>query len=206
MTGRFISLEGVEGVGKTTNLEFIAATLRAASVDLIVSREPGGTEVGEKLRDLLLHSRDRIDANTELLMMAASRVQHIKEVIEPALNRGQWVLSDRFTDASYAYQGGGRLLGFDTVGAVHSAVGATLQPDLTLLLDMPADEGLARAGNRSEPDRIEQETIEFFERARAAYLQRAADDPARVTIIDASRPLSDVQSAIAKALQELIGG
>ncbi|MBX2837451.1 MAG: dTMP kinase [Gammaproteobacteria bacterium] len=204
MTGRFITLEGVEGVGKTTNLEFIASTLRNSNIELIVSREPGGTDLGEQLRELLLHSRNSIDPTTELLLMAASRYQHIIEVIKPALARGHWVLSDRYTDASYAYQGGGRKLGEQVVARVHEAAGITLEPDLTLLLDMPASDGLQRASDRSSPDRIEQEALSFFDRAREAYLQRAKQNPTRIKVIDAAQSLKHVQTAIDTALQPLI--
>lgn len=202
--GKFITLEGLEGVGKTTNRLYLEAQLKAAGKDIVVSREPGGTELGESLRELLLHGRAAMQAQTELLLMAASRCEHISKVIEPALARGQWVLSDRFTDASFAYQGGGRELGANVVADLHTLMQADLQPDLTLLLDMPIEEGMQRAANRGKLDRIESEELAFFERARSAYLQRAADDAKRVKIIDASQSLDAVQSAVDQALQSLL--
>jgi len=202
--GKFITLEGLEGVGKTTNREFIEAQLKQAGLDVVLSREPGGTDLGESLRDLLLHGRASMTAQTELLLMTASRCEHIDKVIEPALTKGQWVLSDRFTDASVAYQGGGRELGIELVESLHSLMRADLQPDLTLLLDMPIKEGMERAANRGKLDRIESEQLEFFERARAAYLQRAKDDPGRVKVIDAAQSIEDVQKAVGNALQVLL--
>jgi len=202
--GKFITLEGLEGVGKTTNREFIEAQLKQAGLDVVLSREPGGTDLGESLRDLLLHGRASMTAQTELLLMTASRCEHIDKVIEPALTKGQWVLSDRFTDASVAYQGGGRELGIELVESLHSLMRADLQPDLTLLLDMPIKEGMERAASRGKLDRIESEQLEFFERARAAYLQRANDDPGRVKVIDAAQSIEDVQKAVGNALQVLL--
>jgi len=202
--GQFISLEGLEGVGKTTNRLFIEEQLKQAGIEHVVSREPGGTDLGESLRDLLLHGRAGMLAQTELLLMAASRSEHIDKVIEPALSQGHWVLSDRFTDASYAYQGGGRELGAEVVKQLHAIVKADLQPNLTLLLDMPIKDGMARAASRGNLDRIEREELAFFERARAAYLQRAADDPQRVKVIDAGQPLEQVQLAVHEALQPLL--
>ena len=202
--GKFISLEGLEGVGKTTNRLFIEALLQQAGVVVVVSREPGGTELGESLRELLLHGRASMLAQTELLLMTASRSEHIDKVIEPALSQGQWVLSDRFTDASFAYQGGGRELGADVVADLHTLMKADMQPDLTLLLDMPIEAGMQRAASRGKLDRIESEELAFFERARAAYLQRAANDPQRVKIIDASQPLEQVKQAVSDALQPLL--
>jgi dTMP kinase len=202
--GKFITLEGLEGVGKTTNRLYLEEQLTAAGKDIVVSREPGGTELGESLRELLLHGRAAMQAQTELLMMAASRCEHIAKVIEPALVQGRWVLSDRFTDASFAYQGGGRELGARVVNDLHLLMNADLQPDLTLLLDMPIELGMQRAANRGKLDRIESEELAFFERARSAYLKRAADDPDRVKVIDASQTLEQVQVTIDHALQTLL--
>ncbi len=202
--GKFITLEGLEGVGKTTNRLYLEEQLKAAGKDIVVSREPGGTDLGESLRELLLHGRAAMQAQTELLLMAASRCEHIAKVIEPALACGQWVLSDRFTDASFAYQGGGRELGADVVADLHTLMQADLQPDLTLLLDMPIEEGMQRAANRGKLDRIESEELAFFERARSAYLQRADNDPGRVKIVDASQPLDAVQSTIDQAIHALL--
>ncbi|MEE9334198.1 MAG: dTMP kinase [Granulosicoccaceae bacterium] len=202
--GQFISLEGLEGVGKTTNRLFIEKLLKQAGIEVVVSREPGGTELGESLRELLLHGRAGMLAQTELLLMTASRSEHIDKVIEPALSQGHWVLSDRFTDASFAYQGGGRELGASVVTDLHLLMKADLQPNLTLLLDMPIEAGMARAASRGKLDRIESEERAFFERARAAYLQRAAGDPQRIKIIDAGQSLEQVQQAVSEALQPLL--
>ncbi len=202
--GKFITLEGLEGVGKTTNREYIQALLSDAGIAHVVTREPGGTPVGEQLRQLVLHDSGSMTPAAELLIMAASRVEHIAQVIEPALIKGSWVLCDRFLDASVAYQGAGRGLGTSLVRELHRQVGVELQPDLTLLLDMPVAEGLARMAARSEPDRIERETLEFFERARAAYLETAAEEPQRVQIIDASQALEEVQAAVGSAVHSLI--
>jgi len=202
--GRFISLEGLEGVGKTTNREFVHRLLQDAGVSPVVSREPGGTPLGERLRNMVLHEDIDMQAQTELLLVAAARVEHIAQVIEPALVRGEWVLCDRFTDASVAYQGGGRLLGGECVLQLHQLMGADLQPDLTLLLDMPVQAGLQRMAARGEPDRIEREAVAFFERARQAYLERAAAQPERVKVIDAGQTLPEVQEHIRRAVQPLL--
>jgi len=203
--GRFVSLEGLEGVGKTTNRAFVEQRLQAAGHEVIVTREPGGTPVGEALREIALRADGTLRDETELLLMTASRVEHVARVIEPALARGAWVLCDRYLDASVAYQGGGRELGPAFVAELHARLGVTLAPDLTLLLDMPVHAGLERMAKRGAPDRIEQEGIAFFERARAAYLARAEAEPERVVVIDASRPLDAVQASIAAVLIERLG-
>lgn len=202
--GKFITLEGLEGVGKTSNRQLIERQLSDAGVAFIGTREPGGTDVGERLRELVLHADGSIQAETELLIMAASRLEHVAGLIEPALKRGEWVLCDRYLDASVAYQGAGRQLGVERVVQVHELMGLSLQPDLTVLLDMPVEAGLARMAARGKPDRIESESLAFFERARAAYLQRAKDDPDRFVVVDASRSLSDVGQEVANAVQSLI--
>jgi len=194
--GRFITLEGLEGVGKTTNREFIKTTLTERGLDVLVTREPGGTDLGEQLRHLLLHATAPVSPEAELMMMAASRKQHTIEVIEPALAAGKWVLCDRYADASYAYQGGGRELGSDVVAALHDLLRIDLQPDLTFLLDMPIADGLKRMASRGKPDRIEKEALAFFERARAAYLQRAQAQPGRMKIIDAGLSIDAVQAQV----------
>lgn len=204
MRGKFITLEGLEGVGKTTNRTFVESLLLEAGIDFVGTREPGGTALGESLRELVLHSAGQMQDETELLLMAASRVEHVSRVVEPALAAGQWVLCDRFLDASIAYQGAGRQLGVGRVAELHRLMGVTLSPDLTLLLDMPVVDGLRRMAARGEPDRIEQEAVAFFERARSAYLQLAADDHKRVTVVDAGQPLETVQSAVKAALQPLL--
>ena len=202
--GKFITLEGLEGVGKTTNRETIESLLSERGIAHIVTREPGGTPLGEQLRQLVLHDAGSITPAAELLIMAASRVEHVAHVIEPALRKGTWVLCDRFLDASVAYQGAGRGLGTSLVRDLHRDVGVVLQPDLTLLLDMPVAEGLARMSARGEPDRIERETLEFFERARAAYLETAAAEPTRVQVVDASQSLADVRTEVRSAVTYLI--
>jgi len=202
--GRFITLEGLEGVGKTTNREFIETILTDRGLDILVTREPGGTDLGEQLRHLLLHATAPVSPEAELMMMAASRKQHTVEVIEPALAAGKWVLCDRYADASYAYQGGGRELGIDVVAALHDLLRIDLQPDLTFLLDMPIADGLKRVATRGKPDRIEKEALAFFERARAAYLQRAQAQPARIKIIDASLSIEAVQAQVRTLLSAFL--
>ncbi|MEY2697196.1 MAG: hypothetical protein RL333_1334 [Pseudomonadota bacterium] len=202
MKARFITLEGGEGVGKTTNLAFIEDYIKSKGISLVRTREPGGTELGEKVREILLHS-DHVEAKTELLLVFAARAQHIHEVIRPALARGQWVLSDRFTDASYAYQGGGRGIDTADIGFMEQWVQADLRPDLTLLLDTPVAVGMARARARGPQDRFESEADNFFERVRVAYLERMRRDPDRIRRIDASVDLPLVQAAIAEELDPL---
>ena len=199
--GCFITLEGTEGVGKSTNLAFIESMLAEAGVRFALTREPGGTPLAEELREMLLSPREETVADdAELLMVFAARAQHLQTVIKPALNDGQWVLCDRFTDATFAYQGGGRGLDQSLILDLEQRVQKGLQPDLTLLLDVPVEIGLARAAKRGALDRFEQEQVSFFERVRAAYLQRAADDPQRFAVIDASVSLADVQAQIRKVM------
>jgi len=200
---QFISLEGLEGVGKTTNLAYIKNAIERAGHELIVTREPGGTELGEALRNVLLHSQHTMQAETEALMMAASRVEHMAEVILPALESDKWVLSDRYMDASFAYQGGGREMGVERIREIHALAGVTRMPDLTILLDMPVALGRDRIAQRGEVDRIEAESDPFFERCRAAYLAVAEAEPNRVKVIDASASLDKVQQAIAHELEPL---
>ncbi|MEY4685299.1 MAG: hypothetical protein RLZ25_1758 [Pseudomonadota bacterium] len=202
MKAKFITLEGGEGVGKTTNLAFIEDYLKSKGVALLRTREPGGTELGEKVREILLHSA-QVGAKTELLLVFAARAQHVQEVIRPALAKGQWVLSDRFTDASYAYQGGGRGLNKADIGFLEQWVQEDLHPDLTLLLDTPISVGMARARARGPQDRFESEADNFFERVRAAYLDRMNREPDRIRRIDASVDLPLVQAAIARELERL---
>lgn len=202
--GYFISLEGLEGVGKTTNREFIEQYLTDAGMEVVVTREPGGTELGEQLRSLLLHTNATVSAETELMMMAASRKQHVDTLIAPALASGKWVLCDRFADASFAYQGGGRELGLDVVDELHQLMNITLKPEMTFLLDMPVADGMARMNERGEPDRIEKETLTFFDRARDAYLALASKHPERIKIIDAAQSINNVQAQIAVHLEQLV--
>ena len=200
MTGRLITLEGGEGAGKSTAMAFLAGRIAARGVELLQVREPGGTEAGEAIRRVVLNpGHAGLCAETELLLMFAARAQLVREVIGPALARGAVVLSDRFTDASFAYQGGGRGIDAGRIAELERwACG--IRPDLTLLLDLPVDQGLARARGRGPTDRIEAERTEFFERVRAAYRQRTAQEPARWRVIDASRPLDEVLVALGTAL------
>lgn len=200
MTGRLITLEGGEGAGKSTAMAFLAGRIAARGVELLQVREPGGTEAGEAIRRVVLNpGHAGLCAETELLLMFAARAQLVREVIGPALARGAVVLSDRFTDASFAYQGGGRGIDAGRIAELERwACG--IRPDLTLLLDLPVDQGLSRARGRGPTDRIEAERAEFFERVRAAYRQRAAQEPARWRVIDASRPLEEVLAALGAAL------
>lgn len=201
MAGVFITVEGIEGVGKTTNMAFVQSFLQSHGVDLTVTREPGGTPLAEKVRALLLdHSDEVLNEDAELLLVFAARAQHLSRLIKPALAEGNWVLSDRFTDATYAYQGGGRGLSTNMISQLEQSVQGDLRPDLTLLLDVPVDVGLARAGQRGELDRFEREKKTFFEKVREAYLSRAAAEPGRFAIIDASQSLEQVQADIAAAL------
>ncbi|MCK9530552.1 MAG: dTMP kinase [Gammaproteobacteria bacterium] len=205
MRGRFITLEGLEGSGKSTNLAHLKARLEAAGKPVRVTREPGGTPIGEQVRELLLdHRNDGMHPDTELLLMFAARAQHLQQVILPALEAGTWVVSDRFTDASYAYQGGGRGMPEERIAALEAFVQGGLQPDLTLVLDLPVATGLERAGKRSAPDRFEREQAEFFERVRAVYLARARRWPARYRVIDAGRPLPEVMAQLDAVIDEVL--
>jgi dTMP kinase len=203
--GLFITVEGGEGVGKSTNIAFIRQQLDAAGVELVVTREPGGTSLGEELRTLLLEVRDGgIGAMAELLLIFAARAQHIEEVIEPSLAAGRWVLCDRFTDATYAYQCGGRGLDSEAVATLETLVQGTLMPDCTLLLDAPVDTGMSRIQDRGELDRFEREELAFFERVRASYHQLASNSSGRYRIIDASQPLEAVQRQLLQVCEELV--
>lgn len=202
--GRFITLEGGEGAGKTTLLRGLEAHLREHGIDLVVTREPGGTEVGEAVRALVLDAANNaLCAEAELLLMFASRAQHVRQVIEPALAAGRWVLCDRFTDASYAYQGGGRGQPMQRIAALEQWACAGVTPDMTLLLDLPVATGRARATGRSAPDRIEVEADGFFERVRAAYRERAAAEPSRFRVIDATQSPAKVLADAIDAVAEL---
>ena len=202
--GLFITVEGGEGVGKSTNIAFLDQQLRDRGVDLLVTREPGGSKLGEALRQLLLDVSDEsVDPMAELLMMFAARAQHINTRIEPALAAGRWVLCDRFTDATYAYQCGGRGIARGAVAALEELVQKQLRPDCTLLLDAPVSTGMARARQRGELDRFEQEELAFFERVRATYLDLAESSSGRYRIIDASTPLEAVQKQLLKICNDL---
>ncbi|MEO8445007.1 MAG: dTMP kinase [Gammaproteobacteria bacterium] len=201
--GRFITVEGIEGVGKSTNLSFISNELRRAGNAVVETREPGGTSLGERIREILLSPEIRIAPLTELLLVFAARSTHLEEVIWPALASGKWVVCDRFTDASHAYQGGGRGLPAASIDTLAGLVQDGLRPDLTLLLDAPLQVSVDRLAGRAQRDRFEQESAEFFQRVRAAYLDMAGREPARIRVIDASQPLADVQAAIRAALATL---
>lgn len=204
--GKFLTIEGTEGVGKSTNLAFVADWLRGRGIEVIVTREPGGTPLAEEIRSLLLSKRDEsFDETAELLLVFAARAQHLAQVIKPALARGVWVLSDRFTDATYAYQGGGRGLSKATIEQLEQLVQGDLRPDLTLILDIDVELGLNRARQRGELDRFESEAVVFFERVRAAYRQRAESAPNRYALVDAGKTLDEVQIEIDQVLTRLIG-
>lgn len=202
-SGLFISLEGVEGAGKSTQMARIRDWLEARGHQVIETREPGGTRISELIRDVVLHGQHpEMSPHTELLLIFAARAQHLDELIRPALARGKTVLCDRFTDASYAYQGGGRGLPAAEIEALESLVQGELRPDLILLLDLPAELGLERTSGRGSEDRFESESLRFLERAREAYLERAKADPDRYVVIDASRPADQVWEQIQGVLEE----
>ena len=201
MTGKFITLDGVDGAGKSTHIAFVADWLRRQGREVIVTREPGGTPLGETLRELLLH-RD-MDADTELLLMFAARQAHLAQLILPALARGAWVLSDRFTDASYAYQCGGRGIAAERVAALEVWVQRGFSPDLTLLFDVPPEVAEARRSAARAADRFEREAELFFNRVRQAYLDRAEADPQRIRVLDARHTVAELQAEITRLLQEL---
>ncbi len=197
---RFVSFEGGEGAGKSTVITAAAESLRAAGETVLLLREPGGTAVGEAVRAVLLNPELRgLCAESELLLMMASRAQLVRERILPALERGEWVLCDRFTDASFAYQGGGRGIDSGRIAELERWV-AGIKPGLSFLLDLPVETGLARAGSRAAPDRIESESIAFFERVRASYRTRAAAEPQRWSVLDASQPAETVAAAVVQRL------
>ncbi len=201
--GLFITLEGIEGVGKTTNLQFVRDWLQTRGLSVYMTREPGGTPIAEEIRHLLLTPREeKICADTELLLMFAARVQHVESVIKPKLAQGLCVLSDRFVDASYAYQGGGRGIALERLQQLEQWTLGHFRPHLTILLDLDPQTALQRAKARSAADRFEQERVDFFVAARAQYLQRAQAEPQRFLVIDAGQPLPVVQQTIANALQQ----
>lgn len=200
MRARFITLEGLDGAGKTTQLHWISEFLKARSLPLCVTREPGGTPLGETLREILLNSSHPLHAETETLLMFAARREHIDKVIAPALERGTWVLCDRFTDASFAYQAGGSAVAWEKVEMLETWVQGALQPDLTLYLDVSPEVGRTRAAGIRTPDRYEQEQHDFHERTRAAYLRRAGEHPERIRIIDANGSEACVQFALREIL------
>ena len=204
MNGKFITIEGGEGVGKSSNIAHIKCVIEKRGIPVIVTREPGGTLIGEKIRALLIDPENlNLHANTELLLMFAARTQHLEEKIIPHLNKGSWVICDRFTDATYAYQGGGRGLDMHKISILEQWVHANIQPDMTLLLDLDVATGLSRAKKRSVADRFEQENIEFFNKVRNTYLSLAQQHSQRYRIIDASPQMGDVQKSIEHAIEGL---
>lgn len=202
--GKFITIEGSEGAGKSTNIQYIQDYLQAKNINFIATREPGGTPVAEKIRDLLLDKQNTsLCEDAELLLMFAARAQHLNELIIPALEAGKWVLSDRFTDASYAYQGGGRGLSWGKIAQLEQWVQGNLRPDATILLDIPVDQGMERVRNRGETDRFEEEQISFFERIRDAYLTLARDNPQRFHIIDTQPEIDEVYRQLDVVMEQL---
>jgi dTMP kinase len=205
MKGRFITIEGIEGVGKSTNVAFIEAQCRAAGHTVLVTREPGGTPMAERIRELILATPgEGLSDMGELLLMFAARAEHLASLIRPALERGETVICDRFTDATFAYQGGGRGIDINLINKLQNIVQGDLRPDLTLLLDVPLEVSVQRIASRGEAvDRFEQERAEFFGRVRSAYLEIAAQAPERVRVVDASQPLTEVQAEIARYLNDI---
>ena len=198
--GRFITIEGVEGVGKSTNLTLVETLIKEQGFDVLVTREPGGTVTGERIRAILLDKEEqKMTAMTELLLMFAARRQHVEQVIEPALASGVWVISDRFTDSSYAYQGGGRQLGSQTVAELEGYVLGDFSPDLTIVLDLDVSTSLARATSGSEADRFESEHQDFFERVRQVFLDRASGD--RYRVIDTGQTIDQVRAEIRQVIE-----
>ena len=198
---RFITFEGVDGAGKSTGLEWFANALRERGIDLLVTREPGGTPLGEKLRELVLH--ESMHAETEAMLMFASRREHVEQVIRPALQRGTWVISDRFSDASFAYQGGGRGVSVSKLEQLEQWTHGDLQPDLTLLFDIPVEVARERLSNSASLDKFEREQGEFFDKVRQAYLARVAQTPDRYAVIRAEKSLQAVQHQLADVLAAL---
>lgn len=199
--GKFITFEGIDGAGKSTHLTFVAGLIRARGKQVVVTREPGGTPLGEKLREVLLHEKMHLE--TEALLMFASRREHLAQVIEPALERGDWVISDRFTDATFAYQGGGRKLSRQKLEVLERWVHPDLQPDLTLLFDVPLDVARARLDASREPDKFEREKADFFEATRQEYLRRAAEFPERFRLIDSTRSIDDIHVELENIISSL---
>jgi dTMP kinase len=205
VAGRFINFEGIDGAGKSTQVTRALAWATARGIEHVATREPGGTVLGEALRAIVLDARRRIDPDTELLLMFAARSEHLAEVIRPALAAGRWVFCDRFTDATHAYQGGGRGLAQERIAALEDWVQQGLQPDLTLLFDVDPARARARRSDRSEaPDRFEAEALDFHTRVREAYLRRAGASEGRIVVIDASRPVQEVGEQVAARLEALV--
>ena len=203
--GKFITVEGIEGTGKSTNIDFVTGLIESRGIDVLRTREPGGTPMAEKIRQLLLdHGQEPVPDIAELLLFFAARSLHLRNTIVPALERGEWVICDRFTDATYAYQGGGRGIDSGRIRVLEDWLQQGFQPDMTLLFDLPVELGLKRAGKRGALDRFEQEQSAFFEQVREAYLQRAGQAAQRFRIIDAGQDLATVQQQLDHVIDELI--
>jgi dTMP kinase len=203
-TGKFITFEGIEGVGKSTNIRHFVAALEQAGRNVLVTREPGGTPIAERIRGIVSEHGDEVIPDiAELLLIFAARAIHVENLIRPAIEAGTWVVCDRFTDSSRAYQGGGRGLPQSDIDLLANWVHADLEPDLTILLDAPVDIGLERAGDRGDPDRFESERRDFFERVRSCYLELADRNPDRFVVIDAGDSLENVQAAINSVAQKI---
>ena len=203
--GHFITLEGGDGSGKTTQIELLSDFLDTRGIDVHITREPGGTRLGEALRKIILHNADPIDDKVELLLMFAARSQHVTNVIKPRLSNGQWVLSDRFTDATYAYQGGGRQIGIKDIAALQNFVQGGFRPDKTILLDLPVEQGIRRLTRRGKiRDRIEQQDLAFKQRVREAYLERYRHCGSRITLVDAAAPILEVHKAITIEIEDML--
>lgn len=200
--GLFLTFEGVDGAGKSTHVGWVVEMLRARGINVVSTREPGGTKLGEKLRELLLHEPMHLECET--LLMFAARAEHLKTVIEPALSRGQWVVCDRFTDATFAYQGGGRELGYEKISVLENWVHPNLQPDRTWLFDVPLAVARERLNRTRDQDRFEKEADSFFERTRDVYLQRASLDRDRIRIIDSTRTIEEIRQELKEDIEYLI--
>ncbi len=203
--GRFITVEGIEGVGKSSNIDILVECIESAGYEVLTTREPGGTPMAENIRNLLMnHGDEPIPEIAELLLMFAARSLNVNNVILPALEAGKWVICDRFSDSSRAYQGGGRGLPMNVIDHLADWVHGDVKPDVTILLDAPVEIGMARVSHRGEPDRIESEKLEFFERVRECYLNLAVREPERFVVIDTARSLKDVRADVARLAQQLI--
>jgi dTMP kinase len=205
--GKFISIEGIEGVGKSTNMQVLVESIEAAGHKVLTTREPGGTPFAEEIRDILMNRGDEpIPEIAEVLLMFGARSFNVNNVITPALEAGTWVVCDRFTDSTRAYQGGGRGVPMDTIDRVAEWVHGDTWPDVTILLDAPVEVGMARAGRRSAPDRFEQERHDFFQRVRECYLQIATDEPERFVVIDTTRDIDEVRADVVSLANQILGG
>lgn len=203
MHGKFITLEGIDGAGKSTHLKWLAAFLESHGITVQITREPGGTEFGESLRKLLLDNTRPLHPETEALLVFAARREHLDKVILPALTAGRWVLCDRFTDATYAYQSGGSGIAWERIGMLEKWVQGELQPDITLCFDVAPEVGRSRSGRIKRPDRFEQEQEAFYQRVREAYLKRAREHSQRIHMIDASAGIGEIQSRLAALLKQV---